>query len=85
MRALTAEQMRDADARGQERLSDVALMRAAGERLREAIAAHMPAGGPIVAFAALALVEPARARIIYALEAKTPSAATSSSRPRSPT
>ena len=86
MRAITAEQMREADERGQKRVGDIALMRAAGERLHEAIA-RLPGGeGPIVAFAgpgnnggdafaALALMDRARPRIVYALEAKSASAA----------
>jgi NAD(P)H-hydrate epimerase len=86
MRVVTAEQMRDADARGSQRLGDVALMRAAGERLQDAIEHHMPGDGPIVAFAGpgnnggdafatLALVDRSRPRIIYALEARSPSPA----------
>ena len=86
MRALSAEQMRETDARGRERAGDVALMRAAGERLHEAMVGYMPVTGPVVAFAgpgnnggdafaALALADPARARTIYALEAKAPSGA----------
>ena len=86
MRAITAEQMREADERGQKRVGDIALMRAAGERLHEAIA-RLPGGeGPIVAFAgpgnnggdafaALALMDRDRPRIVYALEAQAASAA----------
>jgi len=88
VRALTTEQMREADARGQKRLGEVTLMRAAGERLLEVILHDLPgdASGLIVAFAGpgnnggdafatLALVDRARPRIIYALEARAPSAA----------
>ena len=86
MRAVTAEQMRDADARGQKRAGDIALMRAAGERLQEAIARDLPSDGPIVAFAGpgnnggdafatLALAARSRPRIVYALETKSPSPA----------
>jgi len=86
MRAVTADQMREADARGQERAGDVTLMRAAGERLYETIAKDLPGDGPIVAFAGpgnnggdafacLALIDRSRPRIIYALEATVPSAA----------
>jgi hydroxyethylthiazole kinase-like uncharacterized protein yjeF len=86
VRAVTAEQMRDADARGQKRSGEVALMRAAGERLHEVMLAHLPRTGPVVAFAgpgnnggdafaALALVDRARPRIVYALETSSPSAA----------
>jgi len=86
MRALDAEQMRTADARGGERAGDIALMRAAGERLAEAIALRAPGTGPIVAFcgpgnnggdgfAALALLDRSRSRTVYALEARARSAA----------
>jgi NAD(P)H-hydrate epimerase len=80
--------MRQADALGQKRIGEIALMRAAGERLHEAITHHLPgdAAAPIVAFAGpgnnggdafatLALVDRARPRIIYALESRAPSEA----------
>lgn len=86
MRAITTDQMRDADERAQKRAGDIALMRTAGERLQEAIAKLPGSEGPIVAFAgpgnnggdafaALALMDRARSRIVYALEGKAPSAA----------
>lgn len=78
--------MREADERGQQRIGEVALMRAAGERLREAILHHFPGDTSLVAFAGpgnnggdafatFALVDRARPRIIYALESRSPSAA----------
>jgi NAD(P)H-hydrate epimerase len=86
MRALTAEQTRLADARGMEARGETALMRAAGERLAEAIARYAPGDGPAIAFAgpggnggdafaALALLPASRRRIVYAMDARTPSPA----------
>ena len=86
MRALTAEQMRSADARGMAARGATALMAAAGERLAEAIAQLAPRNGPLVAFAgpgdnggdafaAFARAPRDRERIVYALEASAPSAA----------
>ncbi len=86
MRVLTAAQMRDADAGGMARLGEVALMQAAGERLAAAIARLAAREGPLVAFAgpgnnggdafaALALADRSRARILYAMPAPKPSEA----------
>ena len=84
MRVLTPAQMRDADARACEAVGDVALMRAAGERIAEAVKRYAR-GSRIVAFAgpgnnggdafaALALL-PSYERVIYAQPAAQPSAA----------
>ena len=84
MRVLTPAQMRDADARACEAVGDVALMRAAGERIAEAVKRYAR-GSQIVAFAgpgnnggdafaALALL-PSYERAIYAQPAPQPSAA----------
>ena len=86
MRVLTADQMREADARGMARKGEVSLMRAAGYRLNEAIERFTPGHGPVVAFAgpgnnggdafaALALVDRERPRIVYAMEATAPTPA----------
>ena len=86
MRALTAEQMRSADARGIAARGESDLMRAAGERIAEAIAHLAPGGGPLVAFAgpgnnggdafaALAAAPRDRERIVYALDVANPGAA----------
>jgi hydroxyethylthiazole kinase-like uncharacterized protein yjeF len=80
VRALTADQMRDADASGVARVGDVALMRAAGERIAEAIVILTVPEGPLVAFAGpgnnggdafatFAALETDRPRIIYAMDA----------------
>lgn len=86
MRVLTADQMREADARGMARKGEVSLMRAAGYRLNEAIERFAPGHGPVVAFAgpgnnggdafaALALVDRERSRTVYAMEAAAPTPA----------
>ena len=84
MRALTADQMREADARASERVGAVALMRAAGEVLAEAIRAHAPDARRLVAFAgpgnnggdafaAFAELDAAYERTVYAAESHEPS------------
>ncbi|MBC5810758.1 MAG: NAD(P)H-hydrate dehydratase [Candidatus Eremiobacteraeota bacterium] len=84
--ALTAEQMRDADARACERVGDVALMRAAGERIAELVRKLDPGNGAVAAFAgpgnnggdafaACAELAAERPCIVYALEPTAPSAA----------
>lgn len=84
MRVLTPAQMRDADARACEAAGDVALMRAAGERIAEVVKRYAR-GSQIVAFAgpgnnggdafaALALL-PSYQRIMYAQPSPHPSAA----------
>lgn len=89
MRVVTADQMRAADAAGVAERGDVALMRAAGEALAEALRLHVPLARRIVAFAgpgnnggdayaALAAFGGGAEeceRIVYALPAETPSAA----------
>jgi len=86
VRALTAEQMRAADARGMAARGASALMAEAGDRLAEAIAQLAPGDGPLVAFAgpgdnggdafaAFAVTPRERPRIVFAMEARTPSAA----------
>ncbi len=82
MRVLTPAQMREADARACEAVGDVALMRAAGERIADVVKRYAR-GSQIVgfagpgnnggdAFAALALL-PSYERIIYAQRAPQPS------------
>ncbi len=74
---LTPDEMRAADAQAAAASSDVALMRAAGKRIAEAIVQHVPAGGCIVAFAgpgnnggdafaALAELPASYERVVYA-------------------
>jgi len=80
VRVVTAEQMRAADAAAVARAGDVALMRAAGEALAEAIATLVPAPHKLVAFAgpgnnggdayaALALIPAPCERVVYAVAA----------------
>jgi len=86
MRVLTAAQMREADARGVRREGEVALMRAAGRALAEAIEQLLPGAERLVAFAgpgnnggdafaAFAELGRKRKRIVYAAEATSPSEA----------
>jgi NAD(P)H-hydrate epimerase len=86
MRVLDAAQMREADARGCERLGDIALMRAAGSAIAEAIRALAPGARRVVAFAgpgnnggdafaAFAELDRTIERTIHALPARSPSAA----------
>jgi hydroxyethylthiazole kinase-like uncharacterized protein yjeF len=85
MRALTAEQMRAADAAAVARVGEVALMRAAGDALAEALRTLAPAARKIVAFAgpgnnggdafaAFAALGGPSQRIVYALPAPNVSA-----------
>jgi hydroxyethylthiazole kinase-like uncharacterized protein yjeF len=85
VRVLTAEQMRAADAAAVERLGEVALMRAAGEALADALRTITPGARTIVAFAgpgnnggdafaALAALGGPSRRIIYALPSPSASA-----------
>ena len=85
MRALTAEQMRAADAAAVARIGEVALMRSAGEALAEALRMVAPAARKIVAFAgpgnnggdafaAFAALGGPSQRIVYALPAPNISA-----------
>jgi NAD(P)H-hydrate epimerase len=87
MRVVTAEQMRAADAAAVARVGEIALMRAAGEALAEAIARISPLPRRLVAFAgpgnnggdafaAFAAVDSPCEKVIYAL----PSPATSDGR-----
>jgi NAD(P)H-hydrate repair Nnr-like enzyme with NAD(P)H-hydrate epimerase domain len=86
MRALTAQQMRDADAAAVRDVGEVALMRAAGDGLAEALAAIAPDARRIVAFAgpgnnggdayaAFAALSLPCECIVYALPAPNPSVA----------
>ena len=85
MRALTAEQMRAADAAAVARIGEVALMRSAGDALAEALRMVAPAARKIVAFAgpgnnggdafaAFAALGGPSQRIVYALPAPNISA-----------
>jgi NAD(P)H-hydrate epimerase len=86
MRALNVEQMRAVEEAGRKRLGDLELMRAAGERLAEAIQFFAPEKARVVAFAgpgdnggdalaALARLGRERHSVIYAMPARSPSAA----------
>ena len=86
MRVVTAAQMRDADARASARVGEVALMRAAGEALAQAIVELRPEARRLVAFAgpgnnggdafaAFAEFDPGYDRVIYAMPSREPSAA----------
>lgn len=86
MRALTAAQMREADARAMERRGDIVLMRRAGEAIAETIRALAPDARRVVAFAgpgnnggdafdALAELDAGCDRIAYAEATQRPSAA----------
>ncbi len=77
MRVVTAEQMRAADAAAVARCGDVALMRAAGDAIAQAVVALVAEPPRVVAFAgrgnngadayaAFAVVDPACERIVYA-------------------
>ncbi|MBV8637887.1 MAG: NAD(P)H-hydrate epimerase, partial [Candidatus Eremiobacteraeota bacterium] len=83
---LTSAEMRAADAQASAASSDVALMRAAGKRIAEAVEAQLPQGGRVVAFAgpgnnggdafaALAELPSFYERIVYAASAGSASAA----------
>ena len=84
MRVLTPAQMREADARACAQAGEVALMRAAGKRIAEAIVRYAPRGRIVAfagpgnnggdAFAALAQLG-GYERAIYAQDAPSPSAA----------
>jgi len=85
LRALTAAQMREADAAAVARVGDVALMRAAGDALAEAIRLAAPGARDLVAFAgpgnnggdafaAFASFGADARRIVYAMPAESPSA-----------
>jgi len=85
MRVVTAEQMRAVDAAAVARVGDVALMRAAGDAIAEAIVALASDPRRVVAFAgggnnggdafaALAMLDPACVRVVYADPAPQPSA-----------
>lgn len=84
MRALTAEQMREADSRASERAGAVALMRAAGVLLADSIRTRFPQARRLVAFAgsgnnggdafaAFAELGPQYERTVYAADPKEPS------------
>jgi hydroxyethylthiazole kinase-like uncharacterized protein yjeF len=86
MRALTAEQMRAADARGIARAGETELMRRAGLALAEAIRAAAPHATRLVAFAgpgnnggdafaAFAEIEPGVERIVFTVTPREASAA----------
>lgn len=90
---LTAEEMRAADAQVSAADGGVALMRDAGARIAEWIEARVPGGGRIVAFAgpgnnggdafaACAALPASYERIVYALDAASPSAARSDAESR---
>jgi NAD(P)H-hydrate epimerase len=85
MRAFTAQQMRSADAAGVARVGEIALMRAAGAALAEAIERVAPRPGRLVAFAgpgnnggdayaAFAAMKRDCQRIVYALPSPNSSA-----------
>jgi NAD(P)H-hydrate epimerase len=93
MRVLDAVQMREADARGVERAGEVALMRAAGRALADAIELLAPEAKRLVAFAgpgnnggdafaAFAELDHKLKRVVYAAASEHPSEARSDAQAR---